>query len=77
MKLYICEQMVNTNYDTYDSVVVAAHSEEEAKSIHPDYPDKWDKIYWADTPEQVTCTLIGTAVRGTKVGVILASFNAG
>ena len=35
MKLYKLYQTVNNNWDTYDSVVVAAMSIGEAKMIHP------------------------------------------
>lgn len=36
MKLYLISQKVNNDYDTYDSAVVVAKDEEEAKKIHPD-----------------------------------------
>ena len=39
MKLWLISQNVNQNYDTYDSAVVAAETEEEARGI---YPDNWD-----------------------------------
>lgn len=35
MKLYLLEQDYNNDYDTYDSCVVAAVDEEDAKHIHP------------------------------------------
>jgi hypothetical protein len=35
MKIYLISQEVNTNYDTYDSAVVIAENEEEAKRICP------------------------------------------
>ena len=34
MKLYRIWQEVNNDYDTFDSAVVAAYDEEDAKSIH-------------------------------------------
>lgn len=37
MKLYKLSQSVNYGYDTYDSCVVCAENEEEAKRIHPSY----------------------------------------
>jgi hypothetical protein len=40
MKLWLISQEVNNNWDTYDSAVVAANTEEEARLI---YPDNWDK----------------------------------
>ena len=35
MKLYRIWQTVNNDYDTFDSAVVAAYDEEDARSIHP------------------------------------------
>ena len=36
MKIYLISQTVNTGYDTYDSAVVIAEDEEEAKRICPE-----------------------------------------
>jgi len=35
MNIYLLTQDVNNGYDTYDSVVVAAKSPEDAREIHP------------------------------------------
>ena len=35
MNIYLLEQNIHNGYDTYDSVVVCANSEEEARKIHP------------------------------------------
>jgi hypothetical protein len=35
MKLWLISQDENDDYDTYDSAVVAAETESEARSIHP------------------------------------------
>ena len=35
MKLYLLTQSVNAGYDTFDSVVVAAKSPKDARTIHP------------------------------------------
>jgi len=35
MNLYLISQDLNNNYDTYDSAVVAAKSEDDARKIHP------------------------------------------
>ena len=37
MKLYLLSQEVVTGYDTYDSAVVAAESEDDARTIHPSW----------------------------------------
>ena len=73
MKLWLLEQTHNDGYDTYDSAVVAAPDEQTAKAwpLGGEYSAAWV------TPKHVTVTLIGTAVRGTKAGVVCASFNAG
>lgn len=43
MNLYLIWQEKNTNYDTYDSAVVAAESAEDARWIHPGMGgQKWD-----------------------------------
>jgi hypothetical protein len=79
MNLYLISQEVNNSYDTYDSAVVAAESEDAARSIHPSKSD-WDgksQMYetWC-AKENVTVRLIGTAADDVS-GVICASFNAG
>lgn len=35
MNIYLLEQGINNGYDTYDSCIVYAKSEEEARNIHP------------------------------------------
>jgi len=85
MNLYLISQTENDGYEIYDSAVVAAESEEDAKRIHPggcvlekgrwtSNPDSWT---WASSPKNVKAELIGMAAPFTKQGVILASFNAG
>lgn len=79
MNLYLISQSVNNDYDTYDSAVVAAVSENAARSIHPGQSD-WDgkaETYgtWC-AKEEVAVRLIGTAADNVS-GVICASFNAG
>jgi hypothetical protein len=84
MNLYLLKQDVNTGYNTYDSVVVAAESEDIARLIPPidieRYDDEDPYYYWDcdwARPEDVRVILIGTAHSGIEQGVILASFNAG
>ena len=76
MKLWIISQDVNNDYDTFDSAVVAAETEEEARNINPAgaWGDSWTG--WATDPSQVTVEYLGVADRDIS-GVILASFNAG
>jgi hypothetical protein len=78
VNLYKLFQTVNNNWDTYDSVIVAAESKEDAVKIHPDgYTSivSWLQD-WAD-PADIKCELIGQAAPHIKPGVVLASFRAG
>lgn len=78
MKLWLISQDENTNYDTYDSAVVAAETEDEAKAIHPaGDPEDWSESYgtWCKSPDGVKAQYLGETER--PAGVVLASFNAG
>lgn len=81
MKLYLLSQNQNAGHDTFDSCVVVARNATEAVKIHPEgaNANRWGHPWssWASSPDQVECEEIGTAKRGTKPGVIIASFNAG
>lgn len=91
MNLYLITQDVNTNYDTFDSAVVVASCEDDARLIHPSpYYDsvegEWCAVLdmkpiggngcWC-AAKDVKVKLIGEAT-GQKAGsVICASYNAG
>jgi len=79
MKLWKISQDENDDYDTYDSAVVAAETETEAKMMSPGGGDIRPEPYcsWVGSPDLVTCKYIGEAKDGTLKGVICASFNAG
>lgn len=79
MNLYLLSQSDNTGYDTFDSCIVAAKTEDIARNIHPNLSLGWGSrgTDWARRPEKVKVELIGKAIKGTESGVILASFNAG
>ena len=85
MKLWLISQDTNNGYDTYDSAVVAAETQDAAKLIHPNrYGDEVVKLpeelksysTWASLPN-ISATYLGEAADGTEPGVICASFNAG
>lgn len=81
MNLYLLTQDVNMGWDTYDSAIVCAESEEEAVKIHPN-GEIWGTVYqwdyaWAENPSLVKCRKIGVADESIEKGVVLASFNAG
>ena len=71
-KLYKIWQNVNTGWDTYDSAVVCATSEYEARNIK----NYFSKSEWCD-PKDVQVKLIGYAEEYVEIGVIVDSFNAG
>ena len=79
MNLYLISQDENNDYDTYDSVIVAAESEKTARLINPDNLWEWRDPYssWCSSPDKVHVKWIGVALDGTEEGIILASFNAG
>lgn len=79
MNLYLISQSENDDYDTYDSVVVAAATEDAARQINPDGKDRWGYKYsgWCKSPDAVSVKLLGIAASDIQPGVILASFNAG
>jgi hypothetical protein len=81
MNIYKISQKENYEYDTYDSAVVIAETEDGARLIRPGSP-KWGESFhwhgdWCNTPDAVTVELIGGALDGANPGVVLASFNAG
>ena len=71
-KLYKIWQEVNNDYDTYDSAVVCAESEEEARNTDVGLAE----YSWAK-PSDVKVKEIGIANDDVKKGIIVASFNAG
>lgn len=77
MKLFLLERTETIDYDEYDSCVVCAKNEEEAKEISIKELHEDTFSGWTDNKSVISATEIGTAKRGTKVGIILASFNAG
>lgn len=79
MKLWLISQSENRKWDTYDSAVVAAESEVQARAMHPSGDmDAWLDYWptWCELPDEVTVRYIGDAAPGTPAGVICASFNA-
>lgn len=74
MKLWKLAQDKNTDYDTFDSAVVAAETEQEAKETAIGDYGRYGT--WV-APEFVNVELIGEATMGIKKGIIISSFNAG
>ena len=91
MNIYLLSQSKNTGYDTWDSCVVIAKDEDEARMTHPYYRyftddpndeyNNWDGIdisydAWCNA-KYVSVELIGTAADGMERQVVCSSFNAG
>ena len=74
MELYLISQDINNDYDTYDSAVVCAENEEEARNMYPG--GYVSTVTWC-LPKDVKVDHIGSAKNGTEKGVICSSFNAG
>ena len=80
MKLWLLTQIAVRGYDTYDSCVVAAETEEAAKQIHPTgnpIGPEAGFFDWPTTSEQVSAVYLGEGDNGMPAGAICASFNAG
>jgi hypothetical protein len=79
LRIYLLVRDDCPGYDEYDSCVVAALSEEDARTIHP---NGWETVgegcggTWVP-PRCIEVIQVGVAVPGVKRGVICASFNAG
>lgn len=90
MNIYRISQSKNQQYDSYDSAVVIAANEDQAKMIHPNGNNiQWNKgkliikileddRSWVINPNYIQVELIGKAkTQEKKPRVICASFNAG
>lgn len=83
MNLYHISQDEYDSYDTYSDAVVAARSAKVAATISPTggnerIPSERNYYgHWTNDPNKVSVEYIGKAKRGTKEGVICASFHAG
>lgn len=82
MKIFKIWQTVNNDYDTYDSAVVIAENEDDAKKIHPQNIDGFvsEKAHpfssWCGSKD-VHVEYIGEAKEGLERSIVCASFNAG
>jgi len=80
MKLYLLKQNDNNNYDTYDSCLVCAENEADARTIDPngnEFKEGGRYGEWALSKDSITCEEIGEANDKQERGVVIASFNAG
>lgn len=88
MNIYHISQDVNDDWNTYDSAIVAAVNETEARKIHPDrLGGKWweeehpdSSRTWASRLEDVVVVHIGKVdgpLEYPQGHVFCSSFNAG
>lgn len=82
MKLFRISQEENSDYDTYDSAVVAAPNEQTARRMNPSNGKEmgeWNGCCnsWCSSADKVIVKYLGEATEGIEQGVICSSFNAG
>ena len=87
MKLFLLTSLEKFNYDTYDSCVVCAESEEAAIEIHPNHDTikEWIKdgadlkswVPYEQRHKKILVKYLGKASSEIEKGVVLASYNAG
>jgi hypothetical protein len=75
LKLWKIYQTVNNDWDTFQAAVVAAPTEDIARTIHPG-GEFWEERVWC-APQDVQVVYLGTAKEGTEQGIILSYFKAG
>ena len=82
MNLYLITRNDGVDYDQYDSAVVAAPDEEDAKALIEQDLDDWTHYGYVNhkkvnTKLDITIKLIGTAIDEMQYGIVVDSFNAG
>jgi len=78
LKIWLLTQNDVTGYDTFDSCVVCAYTEDEAKNMSPEYDGTFKGHCWARSPDVVEALCIGIATEGLETGFFVCkSFNAG
>lgn len=87
MQIYRISQSAKRGYDTFDSAIVVANSEYQARKMRPlhfddfewiDEPSIYTNRSWADSADDVNVELIGRYIGDkTEPYLILSSFNAG
>ena len=70
-KLFLLKQTENSGLDVYDSCIVCAKNRSQAIKI------SMNELEWVENELNINCKIIGTANYKLKIGMVLASFNAG
>lgn len=73
-KLYLLSRQDRVEYDQYDSAVVCANSEEEARHVKVGDIGRYGS--WV-LPAYINVIYLGQATPTLEIGVVLSSFNAG
>jgi len=79
MKLFLISQDVNVGYETYDSAVVVADSESDAREMHP-YDgslESQDGYGWLRSKDRHLISVKYLGETTLKSGIVCASYNAG
>ena len=74
MNIYLIRQEENVSEGSFDSAVVIAESEAEARLTDSTSGSEWYKNAWCD-PEFVTVEWLGKADEDSIAGVVTSSFN--
>ena len=81
MNIFKVERTDKVGYDEYDSFVIIAESENEARVTDPSGKPVEDSIFssWVKVRDldKLIVTLIGVANEDQEPGIVLTSFNAG
>ncbi|ANZ48028.1 hypothetical protein ASESINO_4 [Erwinia phage vB_EamM_Asesino] len=74
MNLYLLEREDDVGYDEFDSIVVAAPTEQAARATKPNH-GRWTDVFRNEDGVILRCKHIGTT--HLPEGVVHESFNAG
>ena len=75
MLIYKLSQNEHRGYDTFDSCVVIASTEDSAKELSIRILCKYDDEVWCSDPDKIKAELIGCSNLSEQL--VLSSFNAG
>ena len=78
MNIYLVSRKECGGYDSYDSFVCYAETEESARRLNP-CPAGWGELFssWCASPEDAVAELVGSNINIKQESIILGSFNAG
>jgi len=77
LKVFLLTQNQHEGYFTYQGVVVAAESADEAKKIHPSGESFSHLREWADSPDKVEAKYLGEADASIPKGIVCATYVEG